>query len=286
MYALVASSKDLYAIGAFTNAGGLPTADRIARWNGSAWSSLGSDGAGDGALKDRAYAAFVSGGNVYVGGRFLDVAGLAEADHVARWNGSAWSALGSNGAGDGSFNSDTQALAIANNALVVGGIFTNVNGVPTADYIASLGLGGAALRPDGRIRKGTGAYVGNNIYNTTGVGQAKTGAKARGYTIRFGISVQNDSTTGADSFRLIATGTASAMYAVTYWRGTTDITAAVVAGTYTTPSLAPGAKYLITVKVKVKSSATKGSSTTRLVTITSVGDGSKQDAVNFAARRL
>ena len=40
------------------------------------------------------------------------------------------------------------------------------------------------------------------------------------------------------------------------------------------------------VEVKVNSTATKGSSTTRLVTITSVGDGSKQDAVSFTGRRL
>jgi len=159
------------------------------------------------------------------------------------------------------------------------------DGPPSAASNSVTPTAGLAAKPDGRIRKGTGAYVGNNIYNTTGLNQAKTGAKARGATVTFGISIQNDGS-GTDSFRLSATGTASSMYTVTYFRGTTDITAAVVAGTYTTPSLAPGATYLVTAKVKVNQSATKGSSTTRLVTVASVADGTKQDAVMFTGKRL
>lgn len=139
-------------------------------------------------------------------------------------------------------------------------------------------------KPDGRIRKGSGSFIGNNVYNVTGVNQTRTGSAARGNTITFGISVQNDST-ASGAFTLKATGTATTAYTVTYFRGTTDITAAIVAGTYTTPGLAAGAKYLITAKVKVKSSATVGSSVTRLVTITSVSDGTKQDAVKFIGKR-
>ena len=40
----------------------------------------------------------VSGTTVYIGGGFTNVAGIATADYVAKWNGSTWSALGSNGA--------------------------------------------------------------------------------------------------------------------------------------------------------------------------------------------
>jgi hypothetical protein len=142
-----------------------------------------------------------------------------------------------------------------------------------------------SYKPDGRIRLGSGAFVGNNIYNTTGLNQSKVGAKGLGKTITFGISVQNDLATTADSFKVLATGAVSAMYTVTYFHGATDITAAIVAGTYTTPSLAPGATFLITVRVKVRSTATKGSSTTRLVMITSAGDPSKQDAVSLTGKR-
>jgi len=135
--------------------------------------------------------------------------------------------------------------------------------------------------PDGRIRTGSGPFVGNDIYNTTGTDQANTVSSTPGSTIRFGISVQNDSVVYADSFTLLATGTTSAMYGVTYFKGTTNITADVVAGTYTTPTVATGATYLITARVKVRGSATAGSSVTRLVTITSLGDGTRQDAVVF-----
>jgi hypothetical protein len=42
---------DLFVGGYFQNAAGIPEADLIARWDGTAWSALGSNGAGDGALR-------------------------------------------------------------------------------------------------------------------------------------------------------------------------------------------------------------------------------------------
>ena len=41
VYALAVSGTDLYAGGHFTTAGGV-TANYIAKWDGSAWSALGS----------------------------------------------------------------------------------------------------------------------------------------------------------------------------------------------------------------------------------------------------
>ncbi len=40
-----------------------------------------------------------SGTNVHVGTDSANIAGIPQADHVAKWNGTAWSALGSNTAG-------------------------------------------------------------------------------------------------------------------------------------------------------------------------------------------
>ncbi len=70
---------------------------------------------------------------------------------------------------------------------------------------------------------------------------------------------------------------------MTYSRGTTNITSAVVAGTYRTASLAPGATYLIRARITIKGS---GIGVTRLVTIRSVADTTKIDAVKFAYKPM
>ena len=71
---------------------------------------------------------------------------------------------------------------------------------------------------------------------------------------------------------------AAASSAFKYFHGSTNITSAVVAGTYQTSSLAPGASAAITVKVDLDSmSATN----TRLITITSSSDSTKKDAVKL-----
>ena len=89
--ALAVSGTDLYAGGDFTTAGGVP-ANCIAKWNGSAWSALGSG------MKQRTiahvYALAVSGTNLYAGGYFTTAGGVP-ANYIAKWDGSAWSALGS-----------------------------------------------------------------------------------------------------------------------------------------------------------------------------------------------
>jgi hypothetical protein len=66
----------------------------IASWNGAGWSPLGSGlWLETPQLAVGAYALEVSGGLLYAAGDF-DRAGGVEAHHVAKWNGSAWSALG------------------------------------------------------------------------------------------------------------------------------------------------------------------------------------------------
>jgi hypothetical protein len=281
VYAIAVSGSDVYAGGYFNGLAGIATADYIAKWNGTAWSALGSNGSGHGALKAPVYALAFSGPNLFVGGGFNNAAGNPLADRIAKWNGHAWSALGSNGSGDGALNARVGALAISGGDLYVGGGFTNAAGIPEADWIAKWTP--ETNKPDGRIRRGTGAFVGNDIYNTTGLGQSRSGSAAPGNSVTFRISIQNDGTS-ADRIGVDAAGAAVDGYSVRYFRGTTDITAAVVAGTYQTWSLAPGAAYLITARVTVHSAAAVGSHVTRLVTLTSVGDGAKKDAVKFIGK--
>jgi hypothetical protein len=148
-------------------------------------------------------------------------------------------------------------------------------------------------KPDGRIRLSatgypgkikpqSGPFVGNNVYNTTGVRQTATeawyGTSFPGSYYIFDISIQNDGTR-ADRFRVKATGAATTGWAIKYFRGTTNITLAVKAGTYQTGSLAPGATYLITAKLTFP-----GGDISRLVTITSTADATRKDAVKFALK--
>ena len=99
-------------------------------------------------------------------------------------------------------------------------------------------------QPDGRIRQGSGKTVGNDIYNTTGAQQAVEGAADIGETITFDITIQNDF--ASDKLKVRASGPATGQYSVTYFRGTTDVTAKIVSGLYTTPVLAQGVTFLIT----------------------------------------
>ena len=145
---IAVSGTNLYVGGYFENVNNngtvLPAADHIAKWNGSAWSALGSNGAGDGSLNSSVLSLAVSGTNLYVGGYFENVNNnglvLPAADYIAKWNGSAWSALGSNGTGDGSLNEPVHAIAVSGTNVYVGGDFLDVNNngkvLPAADVIA------------------------------------------------------------------------------------------------------------------------------------------------------
>ncbi|MBL7127415.1 MAG: T9SS type A sorting domain-containing protein [Ignavibacteria bacterium] len=113
--ALIVYNNELYAAGSFTNAGGV-TANRIAKWNGSSWSSLGLG------LNGSAYALEIYNNSLIVGGYFSTAGGLT-VNNIAKWNGS-WSALGSG------TNSTVFALSVYSNKLVAGGAFLTVGGVP------------------------------------------------------------------------------------------------------------------------------------------------------------
>src|SRR5690606_21938144 len=64
----------------------------------------------------------ISGTDVYVGGYFTDAGGVADADTIARWDGSDWFAVGS---GD---SSTTTSIIIVAGTLFAQGNFTDVDG--------------------------------------------------------------------------------------------------------------------------------------------------------------
>ena len=127
----------LFVSGDFTSIEGT-SASRIAKWDGSAWSTLGSGLNG-------AAAAMVefddgSGPALYVGG-FFTTAGGASANHIAKWDGISWTPVGTG------MNAEVYALAVFDDglgggpALYAGGDFSTAGGVG-ANARGAAGLSG------------------------------------------------------------------------------------------------------------------------------------------------
>ncbi|MDF7810338.1 T9SS type A sorting domain-containing protein [Hymenobacter sp. YC55] len=134
--ALVAAPDgNVYAGGAFNSAGGV-SANRIARWDGLAWSALGQG------INGVVYALAVApNGDLYVGGNFPEgVAGVPGTQNLARWNGTAWSAVG------GGVDASVLALTVAPNGdLYAGGSFATAGGVAAARIARWNGITWSAL---------------------------------------------------------------------------------------------------------------------------------------------
>jgi hypothetical protein len=112
--ALAVKGTQLYAGGEYAGC-----ANCVARWNGKSWSPIGSGASG---VPGNVYTLAVKGSDLYVGGAFTTVT-TAEgvsvpANHIAKWNGSGWSTLGS-GAGRPVPGDAVYALAVIRNDLYV-----------------------------------------------------------------------------------------------------------------------------------------------------------------------
>lgn len=144
-------------------------------------------------------------------------------------------------------------------------------------------LGVVIRRPDALIRVGTGTFVGNDVYNTTGA-QQKRAAKVRpGRSIRFTVRLQNDGD-APDTLR-VSGPKGTRAFRVVYRSGTTIITKQVRAGTWSTGSLAPGATRSIIVTVTPTKRAKKGATVTRKIAVRSSAQPTIRDAVVLTVRR-
>ncbi len=129
------------------------TANRVAKWNGSMWSAMGSGlGPNPGTARVDTLAAFDNGQGerLYAGGDFTTTSGVA-VNRIAKWTGVTWlpvgvsSLMGSDPGGgvDGTGTVAVQALAVFDDgtngpALFVGGAFESAAGSPSSN-IAKLG---------------------------------------------------------------------------------------------------------------------------------------------------
>ena len=123
VYALAVDGTDICVGGQFTSAGKV-TADGIAKWNGSTWSSVGN-GMRSGARDGVVMALAVNKSDLYAGGKFI-TAGEVNAHNIARWNGSTWSSMGSGIHGD---MERVRTIAISGSDVYAGGAFSTAGGV-------------------------------------------------------------------------------------------------------------------------------------------------------------
>jgi hypothetical protein len=120
---------ELVGGGSFVGAPGVPDTQNIAKWDGSAWSSLGVV---DGSVWAMTTWDDGSGEKLYVGGSFPTAGGVT-ANGIAAWDGTQWHSMG---AGiTGSFSPYVGSMMVwddgSGEKLYVGGRFDTMNGLDT-----------------------------------------------------------------------------------------------------------------------------------------------------------
>lgn len=160
VHALAVSGTDLYVGGQFYMVGDAYVG-HIAKWDGNAWSGLGW-GLMSMDLYTMVYALAVSGTDLYVGGRFT-MADDVPTDHIARWDGTAWSAVDS-GVGGVEYPA-VRALALSPSAdLYAGGVFTKAGGAGTSHIACWNRSGWSALGQGMNDTVCALALSGNDLY--------------------------------------------------------------------------------------------------------------------------
>ena len=101
VYAVLALTGDAFVAGGrFTRAGGIDAAC-VARWDGHQWNELGGNGWNRGSSYLVPYntpvvlsLAKMPDGSILASGQFLDAPGVADANSIARWDGTSWQPVG------------------------------------------------------------------------------------------------------------------------------------------------------------------------------------------------
>ena len=245
---IAATSTDVYAVGDFTNVAGTDQADHVARYNvaSDTWFKVGPPGFFT-ALDVPLYSVAVDGSSVFVGGTMIDGGGMAKLDGIAAFTGTTWTNVGTSADGtNGPASGSIRALWIAGGKLFAGGLDSAIGGGSQNAYAAWF----AERQPDAEVARATGAFVGAGVYGTTT--QRKSTATHRGTRTTFRLRFGND---GFISDRFLIKGPGSrGGFTATYLDGTRNVTARVVAGTYSTGGLAPGATKTLRLRVAVRAS--------------------------------
>jgi hypothetical protein len=148
--AIAVIGTDVYVGGSFTVVGGL-SANRIAKWDGSAWSTLGVG------MNDHVHALAAIGTDLYAGGCFTTAGGVPAA-RVAKWDGNIWSALGAG------VNDVVHSLATIGADLYAAGNFTSAGGLPANRVAKWSGSGWSVLGSGMDSTVSALAVIGTDLY--------------------------------------------------------------------------------------------------------------------------
>ena len=195
VFAIASDGSNIYIGGKFTAVAG-NSANYIAKWDGTTWSTLGTGM--NGVVRALTY----DSGNLYAGGDFT-TAGGSTVDYIAVWDGSTWNAIGTG------TDASVKAIMLKDGNVYAGGDFTNSGGVAT-NYISywdgtvwnAIGTG-----TNGTVyaiaNNGPDIFVGGNFTDAGGVANTN-------YIAKWDGTVWTALSTGTDGivFDIIADGTA------------------------------------------------------------------------------
>jgi arylsulfatase A-like enzyme len=153
-----------------------------------------------------------------------------------------------------------------------------------AARLADLRLEHARATPDGSIAKvATGPFVGE-FFATSTASSSQTVRRnvVAGQVYTFTARLHNRAGF-ADSFRVSATSSGSDKMTVQFLKGANDVTAAVVAGTYTTTTFAMLGQTDFTIRVTVAADAPAGAIKRAVVTFASMTNPARIDVVRAVA---
>ncbi len=115
----------------------------------------------------------------------------------------------------------------------------------------------SGFRPDGEVRHGSASFLGNNVYNSTGSGQTVLVTAKRGTTQTFTIRVSNDGST-ADNWSFAEARSSVTGMNRAWNHGSSNVTSAVAAGTYSQMNVPAGGTRTLTLTVTPSTSAPIG----------------------------
>lgn len=136
------SGPALFVGGSFNLINNTEPAANVAKWDGSAWTTVGAGF--DGAVQELAVYDDGTGEALYAMGNFNN-SGATPTARIAKWNGTAWQPVG-----DGA-NGNVFTALVHDDELILGGGFTQVDNQPASLVVSLVGSCQADLSGDGQV---------------------------------------------------------------------------------------------------------------------------------------